>query len=323
MLCEGRHYVNEFSSATGTYEASATATLSSGSRLSLPRVADDKLLDSGQIVQHGPAGTVFIPAPDGAQYASVILMRALGPTTGEQALFPALSQEIHEGTDEAHDGAIVRGGGDGRVEGGVLGHTRAALRHFPRLLVEDPLHLRDLLATRASCREGGNGRLEQEPCLEELSHRFPVRQDDESERLDEGLDGYVLDEGALSGPDFDEPAALQRAERLAHRGPAHAESLGKLALGRKTVARGEPAVGDQGFDLADDVLVDPDGLDRLELHQAWPGSPPWRVAVLASHHPSARMNIPSTIDSHRSAALAAEPSHRCTTGSSVIISPAT
>ena len=101
MLCEGRGDVNEFSSATGTYETLATTGLPGGrsarsTRASrfpriAARIANDKLFDSGQMIQHGPAGAIFIPSPDRAEDAPVILMRALRPARREQALLPALT----------------------------------------------------------------------------------------------------------------------------------------------------------------------------------------------------------------------------------------
>src|ERR1700730_4442970 len=329
MLSEGFPDVNEFSSATGTYEALSMTALPGGSLRRPPRgrrlhgSTGDELLDGRQVIQHRLVSSVRVAAPDRAQDPPVVLMGALGPAAREQAFFPALPQEVDERVDDADNGPIMRGGGDGGVERGVLCHTCASARDLSCLFGEDAVHLGDLLAAGAPRREGGDGGLEEEARLEELSHRLAVRQDDEREGLDQGLDRDIPDEGALARPDVDEPAALQRAQRLAHRGPADAEPLGQLPLRRETVARGETAIGDQGLDLADDFLVDPDGLDRLELHHACPGSRPWRAATLASHHPSQSTKTPSTIDSQRSAAWAAGPSHRWTRGSSVIISPAT
>src|SRR5215471_1896550 len=268
-----------------------------------------QLLHGGEVIEHGPVRAFGVTPPDRGEDAPVILMRALGTATGKQALLAALPEEVDEGAHDPDDGAIVGSGSDGGMKGRVLGHPRASAFHLPRLLGEDPLHLADLLARRTPCGQSRDGRLEKPPRLEELPHRFPVRQDHEGQRLDEGFHGDVPDEGALSRPDLDEPSALERAQRLAHRG--------------KAVPRGEPAVGDEGLHLTDDILVDPDRLDGLELHQAWPGSPRWRAAARASHQPRRRTKTPSTMESQRSAALAAGPSQRWTTGSSVIISPAT
>ena len=147
--------------------------------------------------------------------------------------------------------------GDGGVERGVLDQPGAARRHLLRLLLEDALHLLDLLGRRPPGGQGRDGGLEQAAGLEELAHRLAMRQDHQGQRLDQGLHRDVADEGALPRPDLDEPAALQRAQRLPHRGAADHELLGQIALGRQAVAGLEPALGDQLLDLADDLLVDP------------------------------------------------------------------
>src|SRR5215471_11070522 len=265
-----------------------------------------QLLHGGEVIEHGPVRAVGVAPPDRGQDAPVILMRALGAATGEEALLAALPEEVDEGAHDPDDGAIVGSGSDGGMKGRVLSHPRASAFHLPRLLGEDPLHLADLLARRTPGGQRRDGRLEKPPRLEELPYRFPVRQDHQGQRLDEGFHGYVPDEGALSRPDLDEPPALERAQSLAH--------------GRSADAK---ALGEQGLHLADDIFVDPDRLDGLELHQAWPGSRRWRAAARASHQPRRRTKTPSTMESQRSAALAAGPSQRWTTGSSVIISPAT
>src|SRR5439155_21176024 len=161
------------------------------------------------------------------------------------------------------------------------------------------------------------------PRLEELPHRFAMREDDEGERLDQRLHRDVTHERALARPDLDEAAALQRAQGLAHRGAADAESLGELALRGKAIARVQAAVGDQRLDLAHDILVDPNGLDGLELHQVPSLLRAWAGADLANHQPSVVTAAASTMDSQMSAAAAPIPSERRTLGSSVTISPAT
>ena len=58
----------------------------------------------------------------------------------------------------------------------------------------------DLFAGRAPRGEGRDGRLEQPARLEQLAHRFPVRQDDQGQRLDQGLHRDVAHERALPRP---------------------------------------------------------------------------------------------------------------------------
>src|SRR6185369_7777536 len=86
---------------------------------------------------------------------------------------------------------------------------------------------------------------------------------------------------------------------------------GQLALGRETVARGEAAVRDERLDLADDVFVDPDGLDGLELHQAWPGSPPSPATIPArARRRRARSTARGRRSSRRDRAIAARRDRR-------------
>src|SRR6185503_3136819 len=118
-----------------------------------------------------------------------------------------------------------------------------------------------------------DGGLQQAPGLEQLPHRLAMREDDEGQRLDEGVDRDVADEGALAGPDLDQPATLQGAKGLTHRGAADHELLGEVALGRQLIARLQLALRDQLLDLADDLLVDSRALDGLDRH-----APPARPA---------------------------------------------
>ena len=172
-------------------------------------------------------------------------------------------------------------GGHGAVEGGVLGETRAALRDLLRLLLEDARHLRDVLGRGAAGGQGGDGGLEQATGLEELAHRLAMGQDDQGQRLDQGLHRDIADEGPLPRADLDEPPALQRPERFPHRRAADHELLGEIALGRELIAGLQLAFRDQLLDLADDLLVDPGALDRLDVHatRRWPRRPPPRPAA--------------------------------------------
>src|SRR6266542_2507269 len=219
MVCEGKRDVNKYSSATGTYETLARWLSSDvGSGLVrrdptrgqlLTRPPGDKLFDSRQMSEHRLVRSRFVPAAYGFENAPVVVMRAGGPSRGQQALLAALSEEVHERIDDADDGAVVGGRGDGRVERGILGHPRLALRDLLRLFLEDAIHLGDLLAGGAPRSQSGEGRLEHPPRLEELAHGFAIRQDNEGERLDQCLDRDVPHEGALARADLDEAAALQ------------------------------------------------------------------------------------------------------------------
>src|SRR2546425_3505885 len=283
----------------------------------------DKFFDSLEMGAHRSIRPRLVSATYRPEHAPVVVMRARGTAGGEQALLAALGEEIQQCVDDANDGAVVGGRGDGGVQGRVLRHPRPPLGDLARLLFEDALHLAHFLAGGPPRGQRSDGRLEDATRLEELPHRLAMREDDEGERLDQRLHRDVTHEGALARPDLDEAAALQRAQGLAHRGAADAESLGELALRGKAIARVQAAVGDQRLDLAHDILVDPNGLDGLELHQVPSLLRAWAGADLASHQPSAVTAAASTMDSQMSAAAAPVPSERRTMGSSVIISPAT
>src|SRR4029079_13582930 len=62
--------------------------------------------------------------------------------------------------------------------------------------------------------------------------------------------------------------ALERAQGLPHRGAAHDELLGEVALGRQPVAALEPSFRDHRLHSADDLLVDACGLDRGHVHRS-------------------------------------------------------
>src|SRR5262245_11998248 len=108
MLCEGSRDVNEFSSATHTYATLASTRLPvrgavgpRGARR-LGRTAQDEPLDRGEMRQHGAPCTACIPAPDRAQDAPVILVRAPRTAPGEQAFLTALAEQVHERADDPH-----------------------------------------------------------------------------------------------------------------------------------------------------------------------------------------------------------------------------
>src|SRR5262249_49700694 len=85
---------------------------------------------------------------------------------------------------------------------------------------------------------------------------------------------HLANERALTRSDLDESQALERPQRLAHRGPADDEFLGELALRRQPVACLETALRNQLLDLPDDLLVDACRLDGAELEGLFVGSLP-------------------------------------------------
>ena len=168
---------------------------------------------------------------------------------------------------DSRDRAVVGGGADRGVKGGVLDEAGPALGDLFRLLFEDPLHLGDLLEGRAARGEGRDAGLKEAARLEELGDRLALRDHHERERLDQRLDRDLANERALARPDLDQAEALQRPQRLTNRGATHDELLGEIALGREPVAALEPTLGDHLLDLANDLLVDPRRLDRGDLHR--------------------------------------------------------
>ena len=76
-----------------------------------------QLLHGGEVIEHGPVRAVGVAPPDRGQDAPVILMRALGAATGEEALLAALPEEVDEGAHDPDDGAIVGSGGDSGMKG--------------------------------------------------------------------------------------------------------------------------------------------------------------------------------------------------------------
>jgi len=115
---------------------------------------------------------------------AVVVMRARGTTGGEQALFAALGEEIQQCVDDANDGAVVGGRGDGGVQGRVLRHSvRPGPPHAPALRGCAPSRLPPRGWPRAARRRW---RLEMRRASKS-SPPLAMREDDEGERLDQRL----------------------------------------------------------------------------------------------------------------------------------------
>src|SRR5882672_2778028 len=139
----------------------------------------DKFFDSLEMGAHRSIRPRLVSATYRPEHAPVVVMRARGTTGGEQALFATLREEIQQCVDDANDGAVVGGRGDGGVQGRVLRHSRPPLGHLTRLLFEDALHLAYLLAGGPPRGQRGDGGLEDATRLEELPHRLAMREDDD------------------------------------------------------------------------------------------------------------------------------------------------
>jgi hypothetical protein len=72
---------------------------------------------------------------------------------------------------------------------------------------------------------------------------------------------------------LDQALDLERDQRLAHRGPRHAELCGEVALGRQARAERELAGRDQPAQLVRDLAVQACALDGVQRHGVggyWP-----------------------------------------------------
>src|SRR5439155_3168769 len=246
----------------------------------LGRRSAHERLDRDEVVEHRLPRRAAVASGDRLDDPLMILVRARGPARRVEVFLAALCQEIHDRVHDARDRAVVGGGADRGVKGRVLGDAGPAGGDLPSLVVEDPLHLLDLVWRRATRRKGRNGRLEDPPGLEELSDRLPLRRQHEGQRADQLVDRHLADERALARTDLDEPQAFERPQCFAHGGATDDELLGELPLGRQPIAALEATFRDQLLDLPDDLLVDPRRLDRSELdrtigrltaHSAAPG----------------------------------------------------
>ena len=72
------------------------------------------------------------------------------------------------------------------------------------------------------------------------------------------------DEHAAAVADLDEPHDFERGQRLAHRSPRDAESLGELALGQQAVAGLQALDVDVGPQPIRHLLIEAAATDRLQ-----------------------------------------------------------
>lgn len=170
----------------------------------------------------------------------------LGVGTGGAAglaegLGAALGDLLGDGAHELGEDAAVRGSRDRRVEQAVavdagpavldlLGHVRERLAHRGQVVLRTALG-----------GQFGEFRLQGLAGVEDVGEA--------SAALDQLLHGLhveaVPDEvGAAAVPRLHQALDLQHHDGLLHRGPADAEALGEVALGRETVAGLEVTLGD-------------------------------------------------------------------------------
>jgi hypothetical protein len=84
---------------------------------------------------------------------------------------------------------------------------------------------------------------------------------------DEVVRGDLADERAAAGARLDDAEELERAQRLADRGPRHLELLRQAPLGRQLIAGPELALFEELLDLLDDPLVELAAADGLDYGQ--------------------------------------------------------
>ena len=131
---------------------------------------------------------------------------------------------------------------------------------------------------------------------------MPVAQDG-GQRRDQPVDVQLLRKRALAVARDDQADRLQRAECVADRSAAHAESFGQLALSGQRPAGRECAVEHQHADPVGDLLGDPRLLDRLD--QAFvgaggpaPGGSPGGISALDTTGSGCQTHSPNWFD-HR------------------------
>src|SRR5262245_22767840 len=267
--------------------------------------SEHERLDGLEVLTHRLLGRRVVALLDGVEYPAMILVRALRAAGRVERLLAALRQQVHGGVDHAHDRAVVRGGGDRRVKLPVLADPGASGGDLPRLGFEDAIHVLDFVGRRAAGGESGDGGLQQAASLEQLGHGLALGEHHERERLDQRVHGHLADERALTGANLDQPDALERAQGFPHRCAAHHELLGEIALGGEAIAALEAALADHALDLADDLLVDPRGLDGLDGHLA--AGFERRIPAVGAHEPDSGTCDRLSRDNHQPIAVTTRP----------------
>ena len=81
----------------------------------------------------------------------------------------------------------------------------------------------------------------------------------EAQHLPEEIRNHIATAVADEDPDtralLDQPALLQRGQRVANHCAAHAEALGQLAAAANAIARLQPLILDDALDLAGDTIA--------------------------------------------------------------------
>ena len=167
----------------------------------------------------------------------------------------------HRPVDDQRERAVAGRGGDAHVElavGGVaLGEILRVLAHAHDRLAQ----LRDvrLLAVRAASAAIS-------PSIRRRAASSSNGLGPSSSRPDDLRGARARDEDARADAHLDASRDLERDDRFAHRRARHAEQRGELALGGQARAGGKFAVVDERRDLAGDLPVEPQRLDRVQGH---------------------------------------------------------
>src|SRR5213594_862151 len=135
--CESRSRVYEVAPTRSSVRILAAGTLR--------RRPEHEPLHRDQMVEHRLSRGGAVAARDRLDDAPVVLVRAGRPARRVERLLAALRQEIHDRVRDPRDRPVVRGGADRGVERGVLREPGPPGSDLPRLVLEDPLHLLDLV----------------------------------------------------------------------------------------------------------------------------------------------------------------------------------
>ena len=202
----------------------------------------------------GGARTVGIAAEHRLHQQPVLLRQGLGDPWHEiellQALRGAGRQQVEHAADDLLQHEVVRGLGDGEVEGRVhLGqHGRRRRLVIPQRGLETPAQTAAILLRGAARGMGGGGALQREADLQHVVAVVRVVAEQLLQGLHDRLTAPVVppgalpaarqgaDEGAAALPARQQALAGEHLDGLPHRGARHPELAGQRALCRQPVA---------------------------------------------------------------------------------------
>ena len=225
--------------------------------------------DQPDVVAHRGGRGVGVLRPDGGRDRAVARQRLPRPVRLRQRLDAALPDR---GGDLAHQvGEQPRPGRRGHRGVEQLVAVEPALAAADLLLhrgecVVDPVEV--LLRTPLRGQRG-QLHLQRLARLDDLRQPAPVRRHGREHR---GVGAAVAQDRALAVPNLDQPLHLQHHQGLPHRGPAHAEVGGQLALRGEPVAGLEVELVHECEQPLDELLVETRPLQRSQCSR-WSAHP--------------------------------------------------